>query len=131
MGESINFMCFVSTVTISLPTMLIVNENAVSVQVCATLRDIFLFDGTVLLINVTLTTVDASAAADLDYVSLSEHIIFPENTLNDTELCIDVDIIDDDSIEANEMFFIELTPPIRGIVFENNLTAIIIIETDG
>ena len=75
--------------------------------------------------------------AGSDYSSLDNaQIIIPAGSIVNTEVCINVSIVDDDDFEQDEMFTVEWTPdpdnlPSFLIFIGRNMTTVIITDNDG
>ena len=72
-----------------------------------------------------------AAKTGSDYLGVSMDLVFTAGTSNGTMQCINVTIIDASLVESNETFAVTLTTSNSVVVLGNNLTTIIITDTDS
>ena len=67
----------------------------------------------------------------IDYLSTSSYEIFPLESPNGTERCLNILIMDDDILENNESFTVTFTNPDSEITLGRTTTVITIIDDDS
>ena len=77
----------------------------------------------------TMTTADGSASADQDYSPLNAELSF--NPANDQQLlCMNIATTDDNLIEGNEIFFVDITTSAAQVSVDPSRLTITIIDND-
>ena len=72
-----------------------------------------------------------SAAAGSDYTAISSPLMFPAGSHDGSEQCVNVSIVDDETVEEDETFTVELTVLTSGVVEGNALTTVVITDNEG
>lgn len=77
----------------------------------------------------TMATADGSASADQDYSPLNAELSF--NPANDEQLlCMNIATADDNSIEGNEIFFVDITTSAAQVSVDPSRLTVTIIDND-
>lgn len=71
------------------------------------------------------------AIATYDYINISLNQTFATESTNGAANCVSISIVDDDALEGNETFAVELATLDRDVIIMNNKTTIIITDNDG
>jgi hypothetical protein len=71
------------------------------------------------------------AAADDDYITISEAVTFSAGSQDGDIECVDIFIVDDGALERNETFTLILTTSDPDVMLGNNVTTITIIDNEG
>ena len=71
------------------------------------------------------------ALVGYDYTMLSMNIRFPVGARHNDMECVDVSITDDNVLESNETFILELTSTDLSVLTIDNITVITITSEDG
>ena len=71
-----------------------------------------------------------SAVAGEDYTPVLTMLTFQTGATGRNPLCVDINISDDDVLEGDEAFIIELTPVTPGVLVGNAETIVIIMPDD-
>lgn len=78
-----------------------------------------------------MITLTCSALDGSDYIGNNSVVTFPAHSIDGTERCILVSIIDDTTLEGDEIFTVTLKESDNGVVLGNNARVITISDSDG
>ena len=66
--------------------------------------------------------------AEADYILLSSELMF---AVGETIQCADINIVDDSTVESDELFFVEISSDDATITFGSTISAVFITDNDG
>ena len=78
-------------------------------------------------VQLQISSLDESASSGMDYTTLSQTLTF---TPGNQSLSVSVTIIDDDTLEHSERFFLMLSTTDDDVEFENDTSSVYIIDND-
>ena len=82
-------------------------------------------------ISITISTMDLDAHSVEDFALMDTALTFPDGSIAGDELKVSVKVIDDQLVELDEQFWVEITSEDERVQFVTKAAKITVIDNDG
>lgn len=82
-------------------------------------------------ISLTISTMDMDAHAVEDFGALDAAVVFPDGSQAGDKLKVNVKVVDDQLVEHDEQFWMEISSEDKRVQFVTNAAQITIVDNDG